>query len=465
MNRKAYFLIFFLIFGKLVFGQSKPEISIKFSKLYATYEFVQKLSEKYPDNIYKEKFKNSKFNTEEYSDLVKRFDTLKIHETYEFQGYPSDQKVRGQTTSILKKNLILYNNLEDFKKQTFGIVPSSELFAFTDIIGKFEPIYDSLIYIPGKEVFDKKVNQLSQYVQNSKTADYFQVCLRFYNTKWDYSIPFEIAIIPSLNQRGFTATTFLNIAVSEVQLEFDAYDRLLSVLMHEIYHILYDEQSLDFKLLINKWFNQNSSKNSQYAYLLLNEVLATAVGNGYVFEQLNGELSEKDWYYVKYINQMAKKIYPKVKEYLNHKKPLDKDFIDAYISIYDMHFSDWISELDNLLTYRYIIADNPKDFNFFLKNYPRTSVSYMDDNLSLSGLEQMKERPVTKVILVTKENSKKLRLVKSTFSELKNWGYNPEKEFVYTQNLKDRTKLIIINTINTNPKEFLAWNFKNRIVE
>lgn len=465
MNKKTSFLIFFLLVGKSIFGQTQPEIDIKFSKLYATYEFAQKLSETYPDNTYKDKFQKSKFNTEQYTSLINQLDTLNIYETYEFQGYPSGQKIPGSTTNILKKNLILNNNLEDFKKQSFAIVPTSELFAFTNILEKLELVYDSLIYFPKKEVFDEKVNQLSKFVEKSKTAEYFETGLKFYNTKWDNSVPFEIVIVPSINQRGFTATAFLNIAVSEVQVEFDDYDILLSVLMHEIYHILYDEQSLEFKLAINKWFNQNPSKNSQYAYLLLNEVLATAIGNGYVYEQLNGKLSDEDWYNVKYINQMAKKIYPIVKEYLSEQKPMDKEFIDAYISIYDAHFSEWLTELDNLLAYRYIIADNPKDFDFFLKNYPRTTVSYMNDNLNLNGLERMKEKPITKIVIITKENSKKLEMVKNTFPELNSWIYNPKKEFIHTEDLEDKTKIIIVNSISTVPEKLLEQTFKNRKVE
>lgn len=456
-------LILFLC--ESIFGQTKPEINIKFSKLYATYEFIQKLSEKYPDNFYKETFNDSKFNTEEYKGLIKRFDTLKIYETYEFQGYPTEQKIPGITTSILKKNLILSQNLSDFKKQAFGIVPSSELLAFCNVIENFEPVYDELVYSKNKDKFTKKVNLLSKFVANSQTASFFQKGLVFYGTEWDFSIPFEITIVPSLSQRGFTATTFLNNAVSEMQLGFESYDVLLSVLMHEIYHILYDEQPLDTKLNIKKWFNENDSKNSQYAFLLLNEVLATALGNGFVYEQLNGRLDEDDWYNVKYINEMSKKIYPTVEQYLTERKPLDKNFVDQYISIYDSNFPQWINELDNILTYRYIIADNPKNFNFFLKNYPRTSVSYMNDELTPYGLERMKERPLTKIVLVSNKNLEKLKMVKDVFPELKNWSYDPNREFVHIEDLNDKTKLIIVNAAEQETIQLLEKTFENRKIE
>lgn len=45
-----------LMMGNIVFGQATPQIHIKYSKLLATYDFVQKLSDYYPDNKSKRNF-------------------------------------------------------------------------------------------------------------------------------------------------------------------------------------------------------------------------------------------------------------------------------------------------------------------------------------------------------------------------------------------------------------------------
>ena len=63
-------------------------------------------------------------------------------------------------------------------------------------------------------------------------------------------------------------------------------------MMHETYHIVYDEQSLEVKTEIDTYFKENKSKCSGYAYQLMNEVLATVLGNGYVYEKLNGKVDE-----------------------------------------------------------------------------------------------------------------------------------------------------------------------------
>src|SRR5690606_10666613 len=296
-------------------------------------------------------------------------------------------------------------------------------------------------------------------------SNFFQKGLSFYGSQWDNSIPIDIAVIPSINKGGFTAKAFLNNAISEVPINFKENDILFSVLMHEIYHNIYDEQSLELKLKIQSWFNNNTSKNSQYAYLLLNEALATALGNGYVYEQLNGKTENADWYNVKYINLMAKQIYPIVKEYLTQNKQIDKDFVDKYIASYDNNFSDWTNELDNLFTNRYVITDNADDLNYFNKNYRYSSFYLSRTPINQSGLEQMKETPITKVIIISSDNKNRLNLVKMAFPELKNWKYKEHKEFVYTVNLQDKTKLIIVNRYTTTLDKLFDDNFKNRRIE
>ncbi len=459
MRTKPIFTLFILFLTNISIAQTKPEIQITYSKLLSTYDFVKQLSDSYPDNKYKQIFSASEFNTDHYKNLINQLDTLNIYESYDFQGYPFGQKSPVMTSSLIERNLINSNSMVDFKKATFGIIPNFELLALSNIISAFETVYNQLVYLPNKNDFEKKMNDLKNFVDKADLFLFFEKGLTFYNAKWDVSIPIIIAIIPSVKEDGFTATAFLNNAVSEVPLKFEHNDVLFSVLMHEIYHTIYDEQSLAFKQKIESWFKDNPSKNSQYAYLLLNEALATALGNGYVYAQLNGTVDNEDWYFNKYINSMAKAIYPIVKEYLDNDKPMDKRFVDQYIALYDTHFSDWLNELDNLLTNRYIITDNPDDFNYFSQKYRYSSIYQSEFPLTQSALERMKSTPITKVIIVSSDHKNKLVMIKNTFEELKNWQFSPQKEFVHTVNLEDRTVLIIINQLSSSVGEMFDGEF------
>lgn len=465
MKTKTIFLITFILQINIAFSQNEPAINITYSKLLATYGFTKKLSDNYPDNETKRLFLSSKFNTQHYLDLIKQLDTLNIYESYVFQGYPTGQKTPVMTTFLIEKNLINASSVQEFKRQAFGIIPNTELLLFSHILSEFVPVYDSLIYLPNKDGFENQITELKSFVQKANLSHFFQKGLIFYSSSWDNSIPIDIAIIPSVSKGGFTAKAFLNNAVSEVPVNFKENDILFSVLMHEIYHTVYDGQSLELKLKIQSWFNSNASKNSQYAFLLLNEALATALGNGYVYEQINGKTDKTDWYNVKYINLMAKQVYPVVKEYLTQNKPIDKDFVNKYIALYDSSFSDWTNELDLLFANRFVITDNADDLYYLNRNYRYSSFNQSQIPISLSNLEQMKETPITKLIIVSSDNKNKLNLVKTTFPELKNWKYNAQNEFTYTVNLEDKAKLIIINRHKTSLDKLFDDNFKERRIE
>lgn len=459
------FIAINLISNKLEAQVHSPIITIKFSKLFATYEFVKNLSASYPENKYKEIYRASEFNREPYTSLLAQFDTLNTYESYHFQKYPVGLKIPGNTDAILTKNLISSETIQEFRESSFGIIPGADLLAFSNIVHAFTEVYDSLIYQPNKLTFDAKLNHLNAFAHASKLGEYFQVGIQFYNSQWDITVPFDIVITPSMNENGFTAGASLNNAMSELPLSFDDYSVLFSVLMHEIYHILYDEQSAEFKWELKKWFDENPSKNNQYALLLLNESLATALGNGYVYEKINQEIDSADWYNVKYINLMAKAMYPMVRDYLVNGKPMDKAFVDRYIHIYDTQFSPWTKELECLFTYRYFITNREEDNNYFRFNFPYVNSSHFESPITIGAFERMKEVPITKIIAVSSDNKMQLEMIKQQFPELSKWKFNPKLEFVHTIDLTDNTKLFIVNMIQSDMEQIMKKTFKNGIIE
>ncbi|MFP3833059.1 hypothetical protein [Chryseobacterium sp. SIMBA_028] len=456
MKQKLVALFFLLSFG--AFGQ-KMNFNIKYSEQLAVFVFIQNLSDNYPKNVFKTEFNQSKYNTQKYKDLISNFDKLPIDYSYSFTEYPYGSKIPMQSRDILKKNLIETNNISDFKLRSIGILPNATVHSLTEIISAFTPIYNELIYIPNKEKFETQLKAISKYSGEKNMESYFQTGLIFYNSSWDPTIPFEIALYPLPNSTGFTAQAFYNNFISAVQTNLRDYKDLFSVMLHETYHILYDEQSLTVKNDIAQNFKKNPSKYSSYAYQLLNEALATALGNGYVYESLNGKAETYDWYNSKYIDLMAKKIYPVVKEYIAQKKPMDKNFVDTYIRLYEENFPGWINELDHIMTYRYILSENKKDFNTIGQMYPARSSEEAETEISAASIEKMKKTPLTKIIIVSQNNNEKLKLIKNQFKELKQWKFTPDQEFQYKILLDDNSQLLIINQQKSSLQTLFA-NFK-----
>jgi len=217
------------------------------------------------------------------------------------------------------------------------------------------------------------------------------------------------------------------------------------VMLHETYHIIYDEQSLEVKTQIDQYFKESKSKYSNYASQLMNEALATALGNGYVYEKLDGKMDPGDWYNKKYISLMAKQIYPLVTEYIDQKKPMDKNFIDSYINLYEVNFPEWINELNNIMSYRYVLTENKEDINAIRKMYRYRSRTEEEYQITKSSIEKMKTTSLTKVIVISKNSAEKIKLLKNEFPELKNWNPNANKEFANMILLNDKSQLIVLN--------------------
>jgi hypothetical protein len=441
---KHKLLLIFFVISTFVFGQ-KTKFNIKYSEQLAVFVFMQNITENYGENVFKTEFQKSKFNTDDYNEIISKFEKLSIDYSYFFEEFPYGTKNPMQTRDMLQKNLIETTNLNEFKLHSIGFLPNKTLNDLTEMISTFTPIYNELIYNPNKVQFEKQLMEISKYSIENNIENFFEIGLSFYNSNWDNSIPFEIAFYPLPNSQGFTAQAFYNNFSSAIQTNLYNYKDIFSVMLHEIFHIIYNEQSLEVKNDIVKYFKENKSKNSNYSFQILNEVLATALGNGYVYEKLDGKTDSNDWYNNKYINLLARKIYPLVKDYIAQKKPVDRNFIDNYIKIYDDNFPNWINELGNIMTYRYVISENQDDFNSIRKIFWYCSSEENQTEISESSIEKMQKTPLTKVIIVSRNNKEKLKLIKNKFPELKNWNFKSDKDFSFKILLEDKSQLIIIN--------------------
>jgi len=446
MKKAGTLLLLFFILTKA--GAQAPDFQIKVSEPLAVFEFVDYLSANAPDNPYKTLFNNSKFNQQKYKDLVAAYDKLNIDYNYEYTDYPYGQKIGGSTQSLLKKWLIKSTSIHDFKFNALRIIPNADLFSLVNILNEFEPVYQELMYLPNKGVFELQLQALKNLVARKNIQSYFLTGEKFYHSSWDNAIPFQLVFYPLPGTKHFTATAFYDNAVSALPVGFTDYNKLLSVMLHETFHLLYNEQSLALKQDIEKWFTSNASKNSRYAFLLMNEALATSLGNGYVYGKLNGAEDTATWYNRKYTNLMAKKIYPMVKDYAEQQKAIDKSFVDNYIKIYDDNFSGWLLEPDNVMTDRYVVADTSEALNDVDQKFPYRSMSEYDSAISAITIEKMKRAPITKVVVVSKNNAASLQLIKRSFKELAGWNPDSGNDFNYCVWIdEDKTYLVVINAV------------------
>ena len=96
-----------------------------------------------------------------------------------------------------------------------------------------------------------KVQELAEL--SPKLNVLFEKFKSFYGSSWDKTIPFNLTVYPILGNRGqTTATPHANSLEMGILTQEDDNFTLLSVGMHEMCHVLYDEQSLQMQEMIDR---------------------------------------------------------------------------------------------------------------------------------------------------------------------------------------------------------------------
>jgi len=437
------------------------QFETRFSEPFAVFQFINSLSAT-NENVYKRLFSRSAFFTKKYTDLIASYDSLNIHYEYDFNDYPPGQKVGIDVPNLLRRNLILCDSLSDFRLHSMGLAPNEALLNLVHLIKEFTPVYRAVIYEPSKAKFENQLHAISDLIRSSKINYYFTEALQFYNSSWDVSVPFIFCFYPLPQSRGFTATAISDIGISAIADSLDNYKVLLTVMLHEISHILYDERALSIWNQSDEWFNSNSSRDSRYAYSLFNEAIATAVGNGFLAAQLNGkEDTTRRWYGNQYISMMAKTAYPMVKEYITNRKPIDRQFVNEYIRLFEEHYSEWLSIPEFIMMGHVVYSENPADFKLTERLYPFSPSHSYEKQITALSLEKLSNNHGTKMLIVNKNNNEKLELIKSNFTELADWHFDAGQDFVYCKFLKDKTWLIVLNNVKGDSENKL----KNLVVK
>lgn len=456
---KIAIILFAMLFSMNSWAQ-EITFKVQFSENYALFEFVRHLSNYYPSNPFKEVYSQSDFKSPKNDSLITKFNGLNYFHWYNYEGYPYGGKIGGSTYFLLARNLIESKSLEEFKKKSFGVIPNSDLAVFYEILSTFQPIYQQTVYKPYFKKFNNQLIETQSLINQSAISRYFNEIVLFHNSSWDDTVPFYTTLypIPDDRKKGFTATAFYNHAVGGIPVGLTDYKLLLSVIFHEAFHIIYDEQSRATKNEIDQWFKNNPSKSSQYAQLLFNEAITTSLANGYVYKRLNEKLLEGAWYNNEYIAKMAKAIYPQVNEYINASKKIDEGFIDKYIETFDSlnRTEDWMHELAHLTMNRYIVADDEQYYSAFTKHFRYNNIEENSTKLNTTTLTEMKSHPITKIVIVSNDNWKKLSLLQKSFTELSDVKLNAKEDFGYAIMLEDKTYLIVINIVNNSLQRIIA---------
>lgn len=387
---------------------------------------------------------NKKFNM-----LVDSYSKLRLRYSIKQQEFPEKR-----TSSIPIKNLLWVaasnaSSIDDFSLRIIGILPHQTHNQFIEILKEIEHYYEDLIWNREQDNILRIQNQLINY--KNQISDTYLKISQFYNTPWNTDIPFKIMLYPIPLKEGNTTAYQKGNALICGFLSHDEneYKAQLGIIIHEMCHLLYREQSAEFQHKMEEWFTNSTSPYASLAYTFIDEGLATALGNGWAYKQIHKKLDPKEWYNNKHIDGFAHAIFPLIEEYMNSGKSLDQEFVNTAIELFEQTFPKATVETAILMNSLLLFANSEKETEIdkiadTLYDYFNIRSMWLSTPvLSTSSIKKFDEKETTKLFVIDSDNVNAIIGLQEHFPHLK--IQTPKNSIDILKDEKTNSTLIIIN--------------------
>lgn len=401
-------------------------IKIVYSKPFALLKFMETTSGRHgTSRTFRQQMDSSKILQQAgFVTLKHVYNSLPLDNSWSRQEYPEKRKHTTSTWDLICGAAISSNTNKEFFSRMTGILPNDVYLKLKHIISESEPYYDAFLFTAQEKAVQAKAKALTAYIPNMNMLfDRFKV---FYGSSWDKSVPFTLSIYPIFGKRGeTTATPHANSLEMGFLLESTDTHDMLAVGMHEMCHVLFEEQPLVLQQSLDSAFTAGKDPYAAFAYRYIDEALATALGNGFAYETFSAKADTGSWYADYYINRYAKALYPLVKEYLGTQRQIDKSFVTRAIEVFKQTFPDAPYDYDALMMQSdaYLEDDHESVIDPIINTLHTTFRIYMS-NTSIpiddaASLENIKRSEQTQVFILHKNQAKNLKLLKILFPEIK----------------------------------------------
>jgi len=416
--KKTIALLFILI---STFAFSQDFFVYKISKPYCVFNFMETATNGNGTSAYFKKYIDDKTQDNlNFKSLCENYKKINLRYNFKRFEFPDERRPSRSTFDLISISAVNSDNLNEFKEATIGILPLVEYQKLFKILFEAEKIYDAIIW----NDYEKKIiNQKNNLIQfKNANVEIFNRFNTFYNSTWTNEIPFQIALYPIPGKKGSTtATPHGNSLCIGVLTDETDYIGRNGVILHEMCHVLYDEQSKEFQKQLVSYFAENKSAYSKFASMYFDEALATALGNGWTYKNMNGKIDEKEWYNDRFIEGFARGMYPLVEIYLKENKQIDKNFIDQSIEIFGLIFPNANADYSILLNKLYLYYDNEVESEITIplrKYFKLSNVNSSSPILHPYSIEFLNEGLGNQLVIINENQKNTLDKLKEVYPEL-----------------------------------------------
>lgn len=473
MNKRFYLSSLFLCLCLAV--QSQSLLKFKISRPYCLLNFIETAKGGHASSItLRDSILSHTKGDKAFAGLVQAYQTIQLDYQWNRENYPKTRRHYRTTYDLIQVAAVQSETIEEFINRIVGIIPNSDLLRLRDILKKIDPYYEKIIWQTNGEKIINQVKELEKF--QGKANDAFLKLKKLYNTSWHEDLPFNVAIYPIEARKGqpthTTATVYANsLCVSVLTTEKD-YAGRMGVILHEIAHALYDEQSPEFQHQLETYFDKIKTPYTEGARNYFNEAMATACGQGWVFKQLTGRMDTTSWYADEYIEGFGKVLYPMVTDYIEKNKSIDEPFIQEAIRLFGVTFPKFTYDIKANMNklHLYInaegdIARNQQQgylFEYFNISSLNTS-SPISDKESIEDIKKTSSE--TLFFMIDKDEEKTFKTLKSVLPDLKKQKFNLKEDFILGFLDAHSRMIIILKSPTDKMKKGLERLDKHKFIE
>lgn len=240
---------------------------------------------------------------------------------------------------VLSTHTVRANTLEQLAEALPPSLSVQERATLMETIETLLPRYIELM-AGEQEAVNTSARQLAAYLRDKQVSELLSSMEMLYDVKWPYEKPILVGLSPVPASDSFTASVNGATVFGDFPLGFQDFDAYTSVVLHEIGHALLEGQSASTKNYWNAGFTRAKQRTRLFAEAWFNEGLATAVGNGWSWKKLTGEVDPNQWYNNEVINRYSRAIAPRVFELLDKNQSISQGDLQWMSSAFDREFPD-----------------------------------------------------------------------------------------------------------------------------
>lgn len=425
MNLVRVIFLSLLSFSTLETARASDRVEFSADRIHGLYIFVESIAgTPFRHEDIKRVYDSSRHNNPQSKKMLEEFRSLDfvLGKPLFLSGLPERNGGRSLKEAIITQSSFA-ENLQDLRERTQALMPMSDSIKLFKVLSYFEPVYNSLLWNPHKVAMQKATSTFKQHAKKWKLDDLFAKASKFYGADWPSEQKFRISIFPLPPDSKHTNATAYG-AVESVGVNPNARDVAdqFAIVFHELCHSLYEAQPERIQKEIADAFSKNTSKFSRLTYNYFNESLATALGNGWVYERASGRVDPANWYADDKINLLSKGIFSKVKEYANLGKRVDANLVNHAIEVFAAKFPDSPLEFQPAFTNIVLLSDGVVDLRNLrgdLKSIFRVgSMNARSPIADDKTLELVRSVPVTVFAIVTQKQRGQIDTLDDVFSGL-----------------------------------------------